>query len=92
MSAPAFFSGGRCLSGMDPSGNVINLITLSSRLLLSGSVLVSGLSMEDYAVHGMKWRLWVEVNPEALLRILCLVNVQTLLLDESCLNGSEMPS
>ena len=47
--------------------------------------------MEDYAVHGMKWRLWVEVKPEALLRILCLVNVQTLLLEESCLNGSEMP-
>lgn len=40
----------------------------------------------------MKWRLWVEVNPEALLRILCLVNVQTFLLEESCLNGSEMPS
>ena len=77
---------------MDLWGNVINLIMLNSRLLLNGSVLVSGQLMEDYAVHGMKWRLWVEVNPEALLRILCLVNVQTLLLEETCLNGSEMPS
>ena len=67
---------------MDPSGNVGNSITGKRKLLLSGSVLVSGLWMEGCAVHGMKWRLWREVNPEALLRMFCLVNPQTFLSKE----------